>query len=61
MSHPITPVKDVVCGKTVQPALTPWTVRHGEATYYFCSLSCALNFKAAPAAYLGPDDDSGKA
>ncbi len=61
MSEPITPVKDVVCGKTVHPATTPWNVQHDEATYYFCSLSCALAFKAAPAAYLRPDDDSGKA
>jgi Cu+-exporting ATPase len=61
MSEPLTPVKDVVCGKTVQPAVTPWIVRHDEATYYFCSLSCALHFKAAPAAYLGPGVDSGKA
>jgi P-type Cu+ transporter len=53
MSQSITPVKDVVCGKTVQPNATPWSVRHGEATYYFCLLSCALNFKAAPDAYLG--------
>jgi len=60
MSQSITPVKDVVCGKTVQPA-TPWIVQHGDATYYFCSLSCALHFKAAPAAYLGPHVDSGKA
>jgi len=42
------PVKDVVCGKTVNPQVTPWLVQYGGATYYFCSLSCALQFKAAP-------------
>jgi P-type Cu+ transporter len=46
------PVKDVVCGKTVNPQATPWSIRHGDATYYFCSLSCALQFKSAPGAYL---------
>jgi YHS domain-containing protein len=46
------PVQDVVCGKTVHPQVTPWSMRHGDVTYYFCSLSCALKFKAAPDAYL---------
>jgi YHS domain-containing protein len=45
-------VKDVVCGKTVQPQVTPWSIAHGDVTYYFCSLSCALQFKAAPEAFL---------
>ena len=46
------PVKDAVCGKTVHTQTTPWSIRHGDVTYYFCSLSCALQFKAAPEAYL---------
>jgi YHS domain-containing protein len=41
-------VHDVVCGKTVHSQVTPWQMQHGDATYYFCSLSCALQFKAAP-------------
>jgi YHS domain-containing protein len=40
-----------VCGKTVNPQATPWSVPHGDATYYFCSLSCALQFKSAPDAF----------
>ena len=45
------PAKDVVCGKTVNPQATPWSIRHADTTYYFCSLSCALQFKAAPDAF----------
>jgi YHS domain-containing protein len=49
--------RDVVCGKTVNPQVTPWSVPHGDATYYFCSLSCALQFKSAPAAFAPPGAD----
>ncbi len=49
------PVKDVVCGKTVNPQATPWSVPHGDAIYYFCSLSCALQFKSAPDAFARSD------
>jgi YHS domain-containing protein len=45
------PARDLVCGKTVNPQVTPWSVPYGDATYYFCSLSCALQFKSAPAAF----------
>ena len=52
--------RDPVCDMEVDPKTAPKSEYQGR-TYYFCSLSCALHFKAAPAAYLGPDDDSGKA
>jgi Cu+-exporting ATPase len=45
-------MKDIVCGKTVNPQVTPWQVQHGDVTYYFCSLSCALQFKAAPDTFV---------
>jgi Cu+-exporting ATPase len=45
-------VKDIVCGRTVNPQVTPWQMQHGDATYYFCSLSCALRFKAAPDTFV---------
>jgi YHS domain-containing protein len=44
-------VPDVVCGKRVNPRATKWHVRHGEQTFYFCTLSCALRFKGAPHAF----------
>jgi YHS domain-containing protein len=47
------PAKDVVCGKTVNPQATPWSIKHGDITYYFCSLSCALQFRSAPHTFVG--------
>jgi YHS domain-containing protein len=44
-------VPDVVCGKRVNPRVTKWQIRHGEHTFYFCTLSCALRFKDAPHAF----------
>jgi YHS domain-containing protein len=52
------PAKDVVCGKTVNPQATPWSIRHNDTTYYFCSLSCALQFKSAPDAFGGRTGDT---
>ncbi len=47
------PAKDVVCGKTVIPQATTWSIKHGDTTYYFCSLSCALQFNSAPHTFAG--------
>lgn len=46
--------KDPVCGMTVDPAKAKASVRHGEATYYFCCSSCAQKFLATPEDYLKP-------
>ncbi len=44
-------VDDIVCGKLVDPSVTRWHIHHEGATFYFCSLSCALRFKDRPAEY----------
>ena len=44
-------VPDVVCGKKVNPRSTKWHIKHGEHTFYFCTLSCALRFKDSPHAF----------
>ena len=44
-------VPDVVCGKDVNPRSTKWQIKHGEHTFYFCTLSCALRFKDSPHAF----------
>lgn len=44
--------KDPVCGMNVDPAKAKASVRHGDATYYFCCSSCAQKFLATPDDYL---------
>src|SRR5690348_3057222 len=46
--------KDPVCGMTVDPAKAKASVRHGDATYYFCCSSCAQKFLGSPDDYLKP-------
>jgi P-type Cu+ transporter len=48
------PVKDPVCGMTVDPAATEHQASLGETTYYFCSAGCRAKFVAGPERYLNP-------
>jgi P-type Cu+ transporter len=48
------PVKDPVCGMTVDPAATEHQATLRETTYYFCSAGCRTKFVADPERYLNP-------
>lgn len=49
------PVKDPVCGMTVDPAKSGHRARHDEHDYHFCSAGCRTRFLADPDLYLSPD------
>ena len=42
------PVKDPVCGMTVDPATARHRREHRGQTFHFCSGGCAEKFAAAP-------------
>jgi Cu+-exporting ATPase len=46
------PVKDPVCGMTVDPDRTPHHDVHAGTTYHFCGARCAERFQAAPEQFL---------
>src|SRR5439155_565388 len=46
------PVKDPVCGMTVDPRTTSLCHEHEGTTYYFCSESCLQRFRESPRAFL---------
>jgi P-type Cu+ transporter len=48
------PVRDPVCGMTVDPAATRHHSRHAGHTYHFCSSRCRERFDIDPARYLTP-------
>ncbi len=48
------PVRDPVCGMTVDPAATRHHSRYAGDTYHFCSSRCRERFDADPARYLSP-------
>src|SRR5436309_2748690 len=48
----MTPVKDPVCGMTVDPARAAGKFDYKGATYYFCAKSCEQRFAADPEKYL---------
>jgi Cu+-exporting ATPase len=50
------PVKDPVCGMTVQPD-GPIRTRHDGIEYVFCCEHCKTRFEAAPEQFLKPDSD----
>ncbi len=54
MSSNETPIKDSVCGMTVDPATTR-SHEHAGTTYYFCSAGCHDRFAANPAKFLNPE------
>jgi len=45
-------VIDPVCRMRVEPERAAGRLRHDGETYWFCSLSCAAQFAASPAAYI---------
>jgi P-type Cu+ transporter len=50
----MTPVKDPVCGMTVDPARAAGKYDYKGTTYYFCAKSCEQRFAADPEQYLAP-------
>jgi Cu+-exporting ATPase len=49
------PVKDPVCGMTVDPAKAAGSFEYQGQTYHFCSKSCLTKFQQNPEAYLVGD------
>ncbi len=47
------PVKDPVCGMTVDPLKTPHHATYASQEYHFCGARCRERFVADPARYLG--------
>lgn len=47
-----TSVIDPVCRMRVEPDQAPGRLRHDGTNYWFCSLSCAAKFAAAPEVYV---------
>jgi Cu+-exporting ATPase len=47
------PVKDPVCGMTVDPARAAGSYEYGGKPWYFCSLGCLEKFRAGPEKYTG--------
>ncbi|BBK41410.1 copper-translocating P-type ATPase [Allostella vacuolata] len=52
--HAAPPVKDPVCGMTVDPATAKNRAEHAGRTYYFCCAGCRTKFLADPDKYLAP-------
>ena len=48
------PVKDPVCGMSVDPEKTVHKADHHGRAYFFCGAGCRSKFLADPARYLGP-------
>jgi len=49
------PIKDPVCGMTVDPEKTEYHAQHDDQDYHFCSAGCRTKFVADPERYLSPD------
>ncbi|WP_417591650.1 heavy metal translocating P-type ATPase [Parasphingorhabdus sp.] len=54
------PVKDPVCGMTVDPANTEHHAHHDGQDYHFCSAGCRTKFVADPDRYLSPNPSAGQ-
>ena len=52
------PIRDPVCGMTVDPARAAGHVEHNGTTYYFCSKGCVAKFTADPDRYLSGHRES---
>ena len=50
--------RDPVCGMTVDPHAARHRHLHEGRPYYFCSAGCLAKFKADPAKYLAPAQES---
>ncbi|MDI4666810.1 heavy metal translocating P-type ATPase [Xanthobacter autotrophicus] len=48
----LAPVKDPVCGMSVEPGRAKYSARHDKKPYFFCSSSCETKFKADPGRYV---------
>ena len=46
------PVRDPVCGMTVDPANARASASYADKTYFFCSERCRETFAANPSTYL---------
>ncbi len=53
------PVKDPVCGMTVDPAHAAGKLEYQGKTYYFCSQHCVEKFRTDPATFLAPKVTTG--
>src|SRR5580700_4451602 len=51
-SHDAAATIDLVCGMTVDPAISPHRLSHAQKTYHFCSAGCRGKFAADPDNYL---------
>src|ERR1700733_14778601 len=51
----VSPVKDPVCGMTVDPVATPHHAEHKGDDYHFCAARCRDKFVGDPAKYLQAD------
>jgi Cu+-exporting ATPase len=47
--------RDLVCGMTVDPAVTPHHATHAGTAFHFCGASCRAKFVADPERYLHPE------
>ncbi|MDB5575645.1 MAG: copper-translocating P-type ATPase, partial [Bradyrhizobium sp.] len=52
-AHSVAPVRDPVCGMTVDPATAKHRFDHHGQTFHFCSAGCRTKFAADPNTYLG--------
>jgi Cu+-exporting ATPase len=50
------PMKDPVCGMTVDPATARHRAEHGGAAWFFCSAGCKARFEADPGRYVAVHD-----
>src|SRR5215469_6316293 len=48
------PLKDPVCGMTVDSSKAAASIEHGGTLYHFCSKGCAEKFKSDPEKYRSP-------
>ena len=44
-------IKDPVCGMTVNPAISEYSLEHNDEMYYFCCGGCKDSFEAEPAQF----------
>ena len=44
-------IKDPVCGMTVNPAISEYSLEHNDEMYYFCCGGCKDSFEAEPAKF----------
>jgi Cu+-exporting ATPase len=56
-TEPLELSADLVCGLLVGPGRTTERVRHEGQDYYFCSPSCAGEFRSDPPTYIKPAKD----